>query len=384
MQSTRSRIVLTAIAALIPVIAVAGCTTTGGSPGGTGDGGGPADPTALEKFYEGDYVDVPTEGPAAVSGKEVWVVSCGQAFEQCALGSEAFKEAGERIGWKVTIVDSKADPSTANALINQGVAAGVDGIATYALDCPTMKGGLEAAKAAGIPVVNFAGFDCDYEGFGGGERLFTRTLNTRGGDSFEAYAAAYQHARADVLLGYVGTGAKILQLKETSLTNSAVKAAAFSERIEEKCPDCELVPVEWAYAQVPDAATQVWKAAIQKNPDAAVISNDVDDILPLGFEAALTQSGRDDLIVIGSEGSQPALKAIREGTQTASLAIQSGYTWQMWGLADTLNRVFAGSSDFPDVGGGWILVDEDHNLPAEGEGIEVPDFKSAFEKIWAG
>ena len=359
---------------------VAGCTSTAGS---TGAGNGSADSRTLEHFYAGDYVPVPASGPKAVTGKNVWIVSCGQAFQQCALGTAAFKEAGETIGWHVTVVDSKANPSTANDLIKQAVAAGVDGIAVYSFDCPTVRGGLLAAKQAGIPTVNFAGLDCDYKKFGG-ERLFTRTLNDRGGDTFEAYAAEYQRARADVLLAYAGKDAKILNLQETSLTNSAVKTEQFTKRIKEKCPGCEIIPVEWAYSQVPAAATQIWKSAIQKHPEATVLSNGVDDIMPLGLQAAIRQSGRTDLTVIGSEGPETSLKAIREGTQTASLAILPGYVWQMWGLADTLNRIFAGSGDFPDEGGGWTLVDRDHNLPAPGESIDVPDFRAGFTKIWFG
>ena len=110
----------------------------------------------------------------------------------------------------------------------------------------------------------------------------------------------------------------------------------------------------------------------------------LDDIMPLGLATAIRQSGRSDLMVIGSEGPETSLAAIREGTQTASLAILPGYIWQMWGLADTLNRIFAGSSDFPDVGGGWILVDKNHNMPAAGQSITVPDFKADFKKIWQG
>ncbi|GAA3567801.1 hypothetical protein GCM10022222_59660 [Amycolatopsis ultiminotia] len=355
------------------------CTSTSAS---NGAGGKVADQQTLNRFYAGDYLPVPTSGPRAVPGKKVWMISCGQAFQQCALGSEAFEEAGKKIGWNVTVVDSKANPSTANDLIKQGVAAGVDGIAVYAFDCPTIKGGLLAARQAGIPTVNFSGLDCDYGKFGG-QPLFTRTLHDRGGDSFENYAAEYQQARADVLLAYAGKKAKILDLQETSLTNSAVKTEKFTARIKQKCPGCEIVPVKWSYSQVPAAATQIWKSAIQKHPEATVLANDVDDIIPLGLQSAIRQSGRTDLKVIGAEGSGASMQAIRDGSETAALAILPGYVWQMWGLADTLNRVFAGSKDFPDEGGGWTLVDKQH-MPAPGKSISVPDFKAGLMKIWVG
>lgn len=356
---------------------------TGASATEETSGGEDAGEDLLTGLYDGEFVAVPGSIPKAVSGKDVWFISCGEAFENCAKASAAFKEAGNALGWNVTVVDGEANPAKANDLIKQGVAAKVDGIASIAWDCPTIKAGLLAAREADIPTVNFGGFDCDYPEFGGGEPLFTKTVNSLGGASFEDYIEAYETARADAMLALVGDGVKILSLEEQSLTNQRAKAKAFNSRVEEQCPDCEIVSVDWQFSQVPAAATQIWKSAIQSNPDATVLANATDDIMNLGLRSAIQQSGRRDLFVMGGEGPPANIKLIREGLQSAALAIPPGYAWQMWGEADTLNRIFAGEKQFPDEGGGWVLIDQDH-LPAEGDEVEFPDFRGEFTKAWEG
>jgi ribose transport system substrate-binding protein len=368
------------------VAVLAACLTAcgSGSSGATTSDVKGSEAKELDKLYAGEWTKPPTSGPAAEKGKDVWFISCGQAFENCSKAAEAFKEAGTALGWNVNVVDGEANPSKANELIKQAVAAHVDGIASIAYDCPTIKSGLLAAKNAGIPTVNFGGFDCDFKAFGGGEPLFTKTENDLGGPSFETYIDAYETARAEAMLALTGGGnEKILQLEEQSLTNSKVKSEAFKKTVESKCPECELVPVKWQYAQVPQEATQIWKSAIQQNPDASVLVASSDDIMNLGLRSAIQQSGSRGLFVMGAEGPPPNQELIREGFETAALAIPPGFAWQMWGEADTLNRIFAKSKEFPDEGGGWVLIDKEH-VPAEGEEIKTPDYQGDFEKIWNG
>lgn len=336
----------------------------------------------VKKLYAGDYVPPPTKGPKAEEGKNVWYISCGQEYEACASMSSAFEEAGKELGWTVTLQDSKASQETAGKLIKQALAANVDGIAISSTDCPNIKSALQEAKAENTPVVNFAGLDCDYEGFGGGEKLFTKTVNSRG-PTFLDFGKEYAEARADVLINELQGEGELLSLEEQSQVAQQVFGKAFSERITEACPDCISVPVQFTFAEVPTEATQVWQAAIQSHPDADTLSNPIDALMGLGLKSTIASSGR-EIWIMGAEGAPPNLQLIEEGAQGAALDV-SGYEWQIWGLADTLNRVFAGSEEFPDEGGGWILVDKEHNLPPAGEKLQPPvDYRAAFNAIWSG
>lgn len=337
----------------------------------------------VEELYEGSYDPPPKSGPPAQSGKTVWYISCGQEYEACVQQADAFKEAGSKLGWDVTVHDAKAVQQAYGEIIKQAIAAKVDGIATLAGDCPNMKSALEEAKDAGIPVVNYAGLDCDYEGFGGGEPLFTKTLFYAGYHDFIEQGEAYARDRAIAAIQHMQGEGEVLNLEVQGVAADEAYNRGFNEAIEELCPDCSVVGVPFTLDQVPTKASQVWAAAIQSHPNAETLSNPLDAFMALGLKTTLIGADR-DLWVIGAEVPLANLKLIEEGLQGAGLAV-SAYVWPMWGMADTLNRVFAGSDDYPNEGGGWILVDKTHNMPPPGQQVEPPvDFKVAYEKVWDG
>jgi ribose transport system substrate-binding protein len=334
----------------------------------------------LKRLYAGDYHPVPTTGPAAQQGKKVWWISCGQAFEACALETKAFQEAAKALSWGVTVVDGKTDPQATSNLVKQALAAKADGVFTAGMDCPSIKAALLTAKKAKVPVFNLNGYDCDTPEFGAGQPLFAASVNSRGGSM--QFGLEYGKARAIAVSAYMKGKGTLLDLRETSILALRTYAKGFDDQIKISCPKCKVVPVDWQFSQLPTAATQIFKSAIQAHPDATAISNPVDAIMSLGLMSAVQQSGRRDLLVYGSDGNPSNIALIREGKQAASLSV-SGYGWQTWGVADTANRYFSGSREFPDEGGGWILVDKDH-LPA-GNASEPPiDYRAAFRKLWDG
>src|SRR5579871_1682724 len=67
----------------------------------------------VESGYKGNFDPPPSTGPAAVRGKKVWYISCGQAYAACSTAANGFVEAGKELGWEVTIQDGKATPSVA-------------------------------------------------------------------------------------------------------------------------------------------------------------------------------------------------------------------------------------------------------------------------------
>ncbi|MCI0687212.1 MAG: substrate-binding domain-containing protein, partial [Sporichthyaceae bacterium] len=159
---------------LLAVLALAACssTKTAAPSATTAAGTDSAAAAVLQEGYQGRFDPLPTAPSRAVAGKTVWNISCGQAFATCALISKEFEAAGKELGWDVSTQDSKGDPTTTVSLLKQAVAAKVDGVAIMARDCPLIKSGLLATRAANIPVVNLAGADCDNPRFGnGGEPL---------------------------------------------------------------------------------------------------------------------------------------------------------------------------------------------------------------------
>lgn len=335
----------------------------------------------LQSGYDGEALQEPTaDGPPAERGKQVWAVSCGEAYQACSLMSAAFAEAGEQLGWDVNLVDGKADPSVATGLIRQAVAAGVDGIAVFSYDCPGVKSGLEAARAADVPVVQFTSIDCNDDAFGSGESLYTAGLNVMGSTEIKDYYLKWGAARADYVAALMGGEGKLLEIANTDQRTQQYANQGFEEQFEKACPGCELVKVPFTFAQVPREATAKWNSALMQNPDAKAVATGIDSLMGLGLQSALKQANFGG-IVAGGEGLN--LDLVRDGIQDTETVIP--YALASWGLANTLNRIFAGENPtaLPSEGGGWQFIDNDHNLPAAGQPWEPPfDFRALYASMW--
>ncbi|MET0475745.1 MAG: substrate-binding domain-containing protein [Mycobacterium sp.] len=335
----------------------------------------------LQSGYDGEALQEPTaDGPPAQRGKRVWAVSCGEAYQACSLMSSAFAEAGQQLGWDVNLVDGKADPSVATGLIRQAVAAGVDGIAVFSFDCPGVKSGLEAARAADVPVVQFTSIDCNDEAFGSGDPLYTAGLNVMGSTEIKDFYLKWGAARADYVAALMGGEGKLLEIVNTDQRTQQYANQGFEEQFGKACPGCELVKVPFTYAQVPREATAKWNSALMQNPDAKAVATGIDSLMGLGLQSALKQATFGG-IVAGGEGLN--LDLVRDGIQDTETVIP--YALASWGLANTLNRIFAGEDPtaLPTEGGGWQFVDGDHNLPAVGQPWEPPfDFRALYTSMW--
>jgi ribose transport system substrate-binding protein len=366
-----------AAAAIAAVLLLSGCTTDAGGDGASAS----ASPSAgddvaaqLAELYDGIFTDPPTDGPAAQSGKDVWYISCGESFAACSSSSAAFQEAGEVLGWQVNVFDGSSDPAKTASGIEQAIASGADGIAILAMDCALITGALQQAQAAGIPVVNAQGMDCE-------DPLFTASVNVAGTDDFcqfykdwGKYKALYTEA--------IGAGGAILDLNETSQELQKCTHEGFLEQIA-TCDTCSIAAdVPWSFATIGDLGSIV-SSALLANPDATAINVSADTLIP-AFVAPAVQEQGSTIKIIGGEGYGPNFELIRSGVQTVSIAYS--FPWIAWGQADALNRVFAEGDDAeqPNQGGGFQAIDADNNLP-EGDTYEPPvDFRSLYRAIWEG
>ncbi|WP_236793732.1 substrate-binding domain-containing protein [Amycolatopsis sp. GM8] len=382
---------LAGLLTLLCAVALGACSTTT-APQSSNAGGGSVTPEqqkVLDAGYAGVFQPPPATGPAAVKGKTVWFISCGENFEACHTMSSSFTEAAQKLGWNVNVVDTKYQPAAANTAIGQAIAARADGIVTAAFDCPQIKSGLLAAKAAGVPVLNYAALDCDDPAFGSGQPLFAATLNTMGSAKTGDYYAQRGRYNAQFLAAELAQrGAKnpkVLVVKNVDQVIHADGWAAFEKEMATACPSCQLVPVVWNITGFPNPATQIVKTALTANPDAAAVAYDSDSFMSGGFASAIRQSGRSGLVVCCGDGQVSGTQLIRDGLVTATSLIP--YEYDIWATADSLNRIFSGvaPASLPNQGGGFIYVDKDHGLPAVGAPIATPvDFKTIREKVWSG
>ncbi|GII64870.1 sugar ABC transporter substrate-binding protein [Sphaerisporangium krabiense] len=335
---------------------------------------------ALGDLVKGSsYGAPPAAAPAAPPGKKVWIVSCGQSAIGCQTGAEAAREAAKAVGWEAQICDGRLNAGGAFAqCVRQGVAARPDAIITEAIDCSDIRQPLREAKAAGVPTVDFWGFDCDTGS--GGEKLFTASVvPAREHPTNAAYQEAIGRARAAWIAAGSGGRASIVELVFQGTNIGAALHRGFTEGIA-ACAGCQVHPVDVTLSTFGDVR-QIIESALLRNPDATWVSVPLDSLVLAGAAQAVAGSPRrSELRLIGGEGLPPNLNLIRGG-QGQDAAVGQPIDWYGWAAVDTLIRVFAGEKPAP-AGLGFQIVDRSANLPGSGAYTAPVDFRAAYRKAW--
>lgn len=384
---TRRSATRVAVAAAVLIVA-AGCTKAG-----DGANTGPIQATsehgqsaleAVNALYSGDFDPVPSDGPTAVPGANVWYISCGQAYEFCSTSATAFEEAGRILQWNVTVVDGKAEPNTAATAIRQAIAARADAIVLQSFDCPGIRNALTEARGAGVPTIASQSADCDVDEVGGSPEYTARTTLHGDNTSLEFYEQ-WGAAKANYIIARTDARAKVIELSNTDQLQHIHQSTGF-ERELATCDTCELTErLEFSFSDVANGVlAQRLQSALLEHPDVNAVFVPFDALFGLGVSNALNQSGRRDLITIGGEGFVSNLEAIRDGRQTASMPIDTG--WIAYAAADTTNRILAGQSpaDLPNEGLGYQLIDAS-NVDTQGTSYAAPiDFRTDFTRLWTG
>ena len=94
----------------------------------------------------------PTSAPKPEPGKKVVYLSGDEQNDISHLYGVYIKEAGEKLGWDVTIIDGKGSPTSWLAGMNQAIALKPDGIALFA-DAASLQDPIKAGVAQGIKFV---------------------------------------------------------------------------------------------------------------------------------------------------------------------------------------------------------------------------------------
>jgi ribose transport system substrate-binding protein len=361
--------------------ATAGATTTA------------ADDSAaiLAEDFKGIVDEPPTTSPKAQRNKTIWLSNC-VAFEGCQRYATGMKAAAKQLGWTIKEVDNQANPAKSIEIIRQAIAAKADGVIDTLSDCPTIKAGLQAAKAAHMPVLTGAGLDCDTPELGGGEPLYAARFRLgHRKDELEYYRE--QGGRdAEFMIALAREkgiqSPKILQVQNHDQLFQKYRATGFADKVKEVCPDCEVKPLEFTTQQLASGkGQQVFKSGILGNPgmDALYYANDA--FLAPGLQAALeSNKGKFKVVCCGDGGQQGIANVRRSGDLAGTYAINYAPVemWG-WGVADLMNRVLAGEDpkDIPGEANVSLYIDPDHNLPPEGQPVQVPiDYESAYKQLW--
>jgi ribose transport system substrate-binding protein len=395
-RAKKRRWALIAVAISVTLgVSACGSTSSGGASStpaaGTSSGNNTAAQAVLDAAYKGTTYPLAATGPKAKSGKTVWIISCIRAAA-CIQIDDGFVAAATALGWTTKVVDDKVDPNTAITEINQAVAAKADAIVLLPFDCPAVQAGLKVAKAAGIPVVNPLGLDCNFSGFGGGESLYAAPLKLMGTNSAVDWTKMEGVADAKVAVAaaqIAGLTPKYLNFKDTTSQPWTAKSKAFADSVAQVCSACGNTYLDFTEEQLGGGAggPALFRTSLLSNPQANAIYLPFGDILAGGLQQAAQSSKTVKLVCCGN--GDPALLAYATNPPAGQTVIMNSYPWTFmgWAQADVLNRVFAGQSpaEMPNEGGYLIYVDKTHNVTKTVPELKAPvDYEANFKKIWSG
>lgn len=380
---------LAAAVALALASLLASCSSASSSAGSSSTDATSNVPSAvasqLAQGYKGTFSKPPATGPAAVKGKNVWVISCGQAVASCSVPANAAMAAGAAAGWNMHLYDAKLDPSNYTVGIDQAIADGANGIVNVVVDCDLARAPMLQAKNAGIMTVGIDSFDCNDPLSDTGSPVYSTFVKFNGeataGDAFQEWDAL----KMAWLIGQTDGKAKVVATYEPGFLISQHRAQGMKDEVA-LCKKCSLDLVAFSPTDLEgNGAQEKLQSALLQNPSTNAVLIGTDSYFAQFANAALQNVGYSHLKIMGGECIDASVTAAIHAGGPEQACVVMPAVWEGWAAVDELNRQFASPGSAPvDEGLGFLVVDKTHNLPASGA-VNLPvNFSAAYKKIWAG
>ena len=191
--------------------------------------------------------------------------------------------------------------------------------------------------------------------------------------------ASYGTDQANYIIAASDNQAKIIVVSDPEFTTLYYTDRGFEKTIE-RSGGAEIVStLEVTTADfVNNQLVPKIQAELLRHPEADWIKSPYTYATTLGVVPALgSRVGSID--VMGAEGHEAELDLLREGKITAVNIFSS--EWLGWAAIDTMNSAFR-ETEPVDSGVGWVLADEQHNVPASGPYEPAVDYRAEFREVW--
>jgi len=217
-------------------------------------------------------------------------------------GADSADAAAKALGYETLVLVHDDDPNLQDQHVDQAIALGAKAIILDNAGADASIAAVRKAKDAGIPTF-----------------LIDREINETGLAASQIISNNYQGAvlGAEEFVRLVGEEGQYVELLgRESDTNAHVRSQGYHDVLDEY-PDLELVAQQsanWSQTE----AFDVMETIIQAHPDIkGVISGN--DTMAMGAMAALQAAGMTEVVVVGFDGSQDVMDAIKEGTIAATV-----------------------------------------------------------------
>jgi ribose transport system substrate-binding protein len=276
--------------------------------------------------------DGPTSGPRAVKGKTIVYVSADQRNGGARGVGEGVKEAAERIGWTVRVLDGQGTVSGRSSALNQAIASKPDMIVLGAIDANEQASATEEAAKQGIVVIGWH----SYANPGPHAKLPIFTNITT--DPLQVAKAAASYAVAD------SDGKASAVIFTDSVYEIAIAKSNAMADVIKACSTCKLLEViDTPLSDVATRMPQLTTSLLQrygKNMTYALSINDLtfDFMAPSLASAGIPGDGYPRNVSAG-DGSEVAFQRIRQGEYQVG-TVAEPLRLHGWQIVDEANRAF--------------------------------------------
>lgn len=267
-------------------------------------------------------------------------------FSQCILDSPFYvsmKDVAEGyaqgIGVEFVYADAQNDVSKQNTDIQDLISSGIDALILNPVNAEGVKPGIEACKAAGIPVITV-------------DRNVSEGNTAYVGRDNEEMGRLVGEALVELLGGKDKASGKILEIQGTAGDTVMMARRDGFEKAVAEAPGLKVVQSAYCDYTRSKAVTAT-QDLIQSNPDIVAVYGHNDD-MSLGALQVLEENGIKDVVVTGVDGLMEAVKKIKEGSYAITTMNDPGSLGTA--AVDTALKILKGEAyeEYVDAGTGVI------------------------------
>jgi len=270
--------------------------------------------------------------PAAAAGERVAVLTPYLAAVATAEMIESFKAEAGTLQWTVDVVDTAGDLPALASRVEDVTSAKVDAIVLVSIDPAQIQAQVDAAKAAGIPVVTIDG-----------AKNPATVLNV----TSDNYVLG--RTMSDFLIGAIGGKGEIVRFFHSAHPGVRQREIALDDALKAN-PDVKEVANH--YVQVPgqiDDSRAAMDAILLAHPGDGAIDAvwAAWDEPGIGAKLAIEAAGRSGIVIAGIDGNPQAVEAIKGCTAFIG-TVRQGFGDMAKIAAAELNKVLAGGKPESD------------------------------------
>jgi ABC-type sugar transport system substrate-binding protein len=369
---------LVAVAA-VPLMLLAACAG-----GGSADAAAPGSATAAADAQAANERLAPyREQPTAITvtepltqkpptGKKVyWLEGNIQSILPLTGG---FREATAALGWQLTVLTyDPTGPQGPGAAMLQAVQGGADYIAVSGQTADILGPALDAAKAAGIPVIDLFSTD---EAKGAENGIYVNI----GSQEFSKRSSS---VLKDFVVNDSGGDGKVLFVNVPDFAILRIIAEEVAQGYPRDCPGCELSTLDISTQEMAaGGAASAIVSRLQADPGIEYVQVSIGD-LATGLPEALESAGLADKVkIVGSVPNQEQLQSLIDKKAAAYTVF--GRPEAAWMAVDAMTRLSVGMDVDPQEHVFvplWLLNPANVPTPAQ-DYAGTAGHADQFKKLW--